>query len=384
MNRLIIVGNGFDIANGLKTKYSDFLLDYFLERIKELKNAKENSDGLLTIKRALNKYPIINSNFSKISSLKKLKENEYLEVRCNGTIHSTPNNPSQVIFDFDSKFFYSIYDQLDWSGIEDLYFKHLLEIKSTNKPENEIREALIELNDHFGKIKELLRSYLKTITKENYIRAIKKSPFLNSIQTSLRKEFGLHEIDPSRRLDIKNEYAKEKKDWIIKKNMIVNFNYTNLAEELLGTSLNAEVVNIHNTLNDEDLIFGYGDETHIDYKSIEQVGIKEYLDNMKSIHYNLGANLIKLMELIYKDYYDVYVLGHSLGLSDRVLLKEIFENEYCLSIKLFHRGSKESYLKNYISLTRHFDNKYTMRKKVKPYSEGLILNHERSDQKIEK
>ncbi len=29
MNRLILIGNGFDLAHGLKTSYHDFILDYF-------------------------------------------------------------------------------------------------------------------------------------------------------------------------------------------------------------------------------------------------------------------------------------------------------------------------------------------------------------------
>ena len=28
MNRLIIIGNGFDLAHGIKTSYHDFILDY--------------------------------------------------------------------------------------------------------------------------------------------------------------------------------------------------------------------------------------------------------------------------------------------------------------------------------------------------------------------
>ena len=33
MNRLIIVGNGFDLAHGLKTSYHDFILDYFKKSV---------------------------------------------------------------------------------------------------------------------------------------------------------------------------------------------------------------------------------------------------------------------------------------------------------------------------------------------------------------
>lgn len=42
MNRLIIVGNGFDLAHGLKTSYEDFLLwllkKSMLQERKEIKN----------------------------------------------------------------------------------------------------------------------------------------------------------------------------------------------------------------------------------------------------------------------------------------------------------------------------------------------------------
>lgn len=33
-NRVVIVGNGLDLAMGLKTSYTDFLLDYFIQYIR--------------------------------------------------------------------------------------------------------------------------------------------------------------------------------------------------------------------------------------------------------------------------------------------------------------------------------------------------------------
>jgi hypothetical protein len=30
MNRLIIIGNGFDLAHGIKASYKDFILNYFV------------------------------------------------------------------------------------------------------------------------------------------------------------------------------------------------------------------------------------------------------------------------------------------------------------------------------------------------------------------
>lgn len=36
MNRIILVGNGFDLAHGLKTRYEDFINWYFEQLKKEL------------------------------------------------------------------------------------------------------------------------------------------------------------------------------------------------------------------------------------------------------------------------------------------------------------------------------------------------------------
>ena len=33
MNRLIIIGNGFDLAHGIKTSYKDFIADYLCNAI---------------------------------------------------------------------------------------------------------------------------------------------------------------------------------------------------------------------------------------------------------------------------------------------------------------------------------------------------------------
>lgn len=38
MNRLVIIGNGFDLAHGLKTSYTDFIDWYWGKRIEVLKN----------------------------------------------------------------------------------------------------------------------------------------------------------------------------------------------------------------------------------------------------------------------------------------------------------------------------------------------------------
>ena len=48
MNRLVIIGNGFDLAHGLPTRYADFITWYWQYRISKLTEEQTNvsDDGL--------------------------------------------------------------------------------------------------------------------------------------------------------------------------------------------------------------------------------------------------------------------------------------------------------------------------------------------------
>lgn len=50
INRLILVGNGFDLSHGLKTRYNDFILWYLKTRIKFALEDGSYTDDLINIK----------------------------------------------------------------------------------------------------------------------------------------------------------------------------------------------------------------------------------------------------------------------------------------------------------------------------------------------
>ena len=50
MNKLAIVGNGFDLAHGMKTRYNDFILWYIKKGFSEYLQSGDYSDELLDIK----------------------------------------------------------------------------------------------------------------------------------------------------------------------------------------------------------------------------------------------------------------------------------------------------------------------------------------------
>ena len=51
MNRIILIGNGFDLAHGLPTSYKDFIQGYWIfQRRRLLEDTSDPTDGLCCIK----------------------------------------------------------------------------------------------------------------------------------------------------------------------------------------------------------------------------------------------------------------------------------------------------------------------------------------------
>ena len=51
MNRIILIGNGFDLAHGLPTSYADFIRGYYtIQKLKLLEGGSELNDDLCSVK----------------------------------------------------------------------------------------------------------------------------------------------------------------------------------------------------------------------------------------------------------------------------------------------------------------------------------------------
>ena len=125
---------------------------------------------------------------------------------------------------------------------------------------------------------------------------------------------------------------------------------------------------IHGRLNDKDnpVIFGYGDESDSYYEKMEKLNEDEFLKHLKSNNYHRTSNYRNLFKFLGSDKFNVYVMGHSCGLSDKVLLSSIFEHQNLNEIKLFYYQKDENnndYLEKTQQLARHI--KLESRKKFK-------------------
>lgn len=148
------------------------------------------------------------------------------------------------------------------------------------------------------------------------------------------------------------------------------FNYTHTAQIYKKTDDSFEVIHIHGDIDDkEHVIFGYGDEMHSDFEKLKEREDGECLRYVKSIRYLEASNYKKLLRFIDSAPFQVVIMGHSCGRSDRTLLHTIFEHGNCASIKLCYyrkEDSSDDYLEKIQNISRNFVSMERMRDVVVP------------------
>ncbi len=349
MNKLILIGNGFDLAHGLKTRYSDFILWYLNKAINSLIEKRIYKDKLLELS-FLRNYRFESS--IKLDSINKFKE--FL-------------SGYSINYKYKFQFFKDIIladKDYGWVDIESEYYSALikifkkLEAKNLDKDPDTDKE-LQDLNTCFDLIKEELKEYLLTIDSDQKIDKEISEQFSNI----LRPLSSAEDIADRRQM------------------LFLNFNYTSTVELYIKNSLNNCQINyIHGKLNDENnpIIFGYGDEMDTYYSKIERLNDNNFLNHFKSFGYFKTNNYQNFSGFIDSEKFAVYIMGHSCGLSDRILLNSIFEHPNCMSIKIYYYqkdDAKNDFFEKTQEISRHFkaEGKNNMRNMIVPFPNCVPL-----------
>lgn len=393
MNRIVLIGNGFDLAHGLKTSYADFINWYWeqwMNKILFSLYGLDESDGLCSIR-------ITNYHIPKSTYLNGL---DY--------INALENNPNiffnkgvliqEIMKDFENS---------NWVDIESVYYRLLCESmkenpKITHKELNNQLSALtLKLHEYLTKIKIEYTGEINTNIKAKIYEPIALQDIAIGSKTQI-DDLISERINIDVAFDIIHNYKQEVNmysnlnetnirtyiDGLQKQDneiwdhlnytnpillpehiMVVNFNYTNVADKYLPHYRNHFVLNyIHGYLESpQSIIFGYGDEMDKHYKELLESNDNEYLNNVKSIKYLEASNYRQLLQFAESAPYQIYIMGHSCGNSDRTLLNTLFEHENCVSIKPFYY-KKEDGIDNYTeivqNISRNFVDKKALRDKV--------------------
>lgn len=396
MNRIILIGNGFDLAHGLKTSYSDFItyiwerkIDYIIES--QSFNDPDNDVEFIE--------PTYNHGFFRYDKLRGLRYNQFKEYI---------RNPYGIKIKFNNKFLEHITESCcfnNWVDVEKEYYELLKElIKPT-----EIEE-IDQLNLSFEKIKSYLIEYLLSIeNNENIIENLNLKIYEDFKIRDFSELFLKQYIDE--KIEILDKFSEEsllkpeedklileymrKCQWPLNNRVFIeliesgkadffvsdlkpehllflNFNYTSTSKiyyEKNTSKVNTKEIHIHGDIHvkNQPIIFGFGDELDENYTLIENLDDNRFLENIKSTGYHETNNYKLLLEFINSSPFQIFIFGHSCGLSDRTLLNTIFEHKNCISIKPFYyvnEKGEDNYSDIVRNISRHFRDKASLRDKV--------------------
>lgn len=371
MNRIILIGNGFDLAHGLKTSSKNFINDYWKRKSQEIKKCSsgkfEDSDIFMERRDRRNyqdDWPDTIESYQDF--IDYLKTSNHYDIYRNLKFYNTY---LQTISDNCGL------DKMDnWVDLEEEYYRKLIQILKSEKKDKDIDT----LNDGFQLIKQKLEVYLTDIINTSEVKAKEK------ITNIIYSVFDSKDFSQQGKKILK----QEAKSILLPHHLLfLNFNYTDLEklykdrctiERSTNFNIERETIHIHGEINNPNnpIIFGYGDELSAHFAEIENQDNFGFLENMKSIKYLETDNYKRLLDFIDSDNYQIIILGHSCGRSDRTLLNMLFEHKNCVSVKVFYYSQKKirkeenrveeknnfSFLMK--SISRQFKNKNTLRDKV--------------------
>jgi len=310
MKNLIIIGNGFDKAHNLKTSYNEFIENLFNE--KYFKDKDSYTDVLESCLPTINTFEKIINHFQGFDAAKRYAKGK------NCPFHFSPRSANVK---FNSRFIeLLIYDMAEYKWC-DIEYKYFQELKRYNNSEYNPKI----LNDDFDIVKKHLVNYLKEEEKnaakiDSYEYFFKL--FTNSPET-----------------------------------LILNFNYTRTLENLYKDVVKCQIIHIHGELENEEnpIIFGYAADIGETSQLLSQ-NDQEFLKNIKKYSYkrtNNERNLNLFLDSIDRlDSLRIFILGHSCGLSDNLILNTIFNHRTIGSINMLYHENYKNYFDVQVNIDR--------------------------------
>jgi len=406
MNRLVLIGNGFDLAHGLKTKYEHFIDWYWEQKWREIALTYN-----YICEDKLSRFEIISGDTRSWQVIYHYNHIKFKDIKARDIFEVIIKDSEYYKVSF-VPFFQNILKSIEtkgWVDIENEYYKLLEHHSLMNYSAKEIEK----LNNQLQYLQELLTKYLaeinqKDITVNEKIRKKIYAPIeTRDVSIGEKAEWEKYiegcKIKDKDFWDIRlynygiiglnrNSFLLDIEDYnnnqemfpdiprpyrLPESIMLLDFNYTKTVNRYMKT----EDIFIHNQIHGrieapESMIFGYGDEFDEKYRKLQDLNNNDCLTNIKTIKYQESDNYRKVLQFIESAPFQVCIMGHSCGNSDRTLLNTIFEHKNCISIKPYYY-IKDAGTDNYIELiqniSRNFKDMKLMRDRVvnKVYCEPL-------------
>jgi hypothetical protein len=338
---LLIIGNGFDLANGLKSSFQQFIHNYMFTIHKELSCADTYEDENVKI-----------SGGNVKSDFKDTTPFSFLDIY---------KTEPEYSIDWSNKFLENIANQSysdnsNWADFEYAYFKMIDDqIKIDPKEKAQLSNNIDDLNTGLELLTSQFCKYLSDEQNRNNSELTD-----NPLKTEKIKQ------------QMRSVLFPKQPDKMYDQTCVINFNYTSIFEPYIPEEIQ-NYFHLHGKLEDPENspIIGFGDDYHVNHKKFQDLNMNSVFRFSKSRHYLKNTSYRKISKWLLdtKDY-DVHIFGHSCGLTDRTLLKEIFTRENCKNIKIYYYKDEDGYFETALNISRHFDDPADYRLKVVPLGES--------------
>ena len=311
IKQLLIIGNGFDLACGLKSRYNDFFYDLYKENPQNYRITEEK-----------------NYWFKLFEGVVKFDEKS--------TLGWTDIELQILIELMNIEFIYNIDLLLNLDSFESedsikAYISSFIYTKSNENKhydEDSVLNTFIVFTQTFHKIDVLNKRATFDILKNDL------KNFENAFATYLKNELERNNDEYTSRTSqllnklliqknpccTKKQYQSIKSDISTNSEQIISFNYTQ-------SSIADSIRYIHGNLEDKNIIFG------IDYDNVSNLFNYHPLEFTKS--YRILENKLNSKVSISSDIKNILFYGHGLGEADYSYFQSIFD-----TVDLYHGDAK--------------------------------------------
>lgn len=340
--KILVIGNGFDLAHGLPTKYNDFL--EFLSLVKRMSGYHSTTVDFTS--KQLNEESSVNNHIKLyIQNLITELADEY--KRNNDKVDLRICHLSALVNNSENEILRELITHIE----ENLWFDHFVAAKSY------INEGWIDFETEISRVIQVLEQYKfkgffdrQDIVEEDVEKILlavsvserasnsvklkvteKKLQKLEEDLNKLIRSLEIFLVDCIGKINIENILPDIQN---IRFDKILSFNYTNTYKKLYAPSSLSNIL--------YDFIHGKADIKHSIETNNMVLGIDEYLDstqaskNTSFISYKKYFQRIhKETGCVYKDWIrqnttmspQLYIFGHSLDITDKDVLRELIEME---------------------------------------------------------
>lgn len=345
---ILVVGNGFDLAHGLPTKYSDFL--DFVNVINAIYKLPNYTQNIIEVDC------IISNEGSKLDEhIKFLLHYKFLELIC-----SNVEDCEYYLFAWELlingnlwlKYFY---DNIDFIGENWIDFEKEISIF--------IRSIEPFMRKSDVSIKSISDYIYKSFNEKRNIDNVLKPFMLNDgidfqyLKLSLEKDLDrlilaletyLYEYVEKIKINEKQQNIID-----VKINKVISFNYTNTSEiykegddfDIDYIHGKAKTAQLLGCCSNNDMVLGIDEYLNVKDRdnNIEFVKFKKYYQIIeKGINYKFRSwfdefNKVNISNVKKGNKHNLYIFGHSLDITDKDILRELILRDDVVTTIFYHR-----------------------------------------------